>query len=71
MQNYAVCDVTKLRNAGLLIVRSQTDYCIVAKKRNCGKRFGARCRILSPISGRVDRGSATEAVDSGSIPSRI
>ena len=24
-----------------------------------------------PISGRVDRASATEAVDSGSVPSRV
>ena len=26
---------------------------------------------VQPISGRVDRASATEAVDSGSIPSRV
>ena len=26
---------------------------------------------LQPISGRVDRASATEAVDSGSIPGRV
>ena len=26
---------------------------------------------LKPISGRVDRASATEAVDSGSIPGRV
>ena len=28
-------------------------------------------RCLIPISGRVDRASATEAVDSGSIPGRV
>ena len=27
--------------------------------------------INKPISGRVDRASATEAVDSGSIPGRV
>ena len=27
--------------------------------------------LLKPISGRVDRASATEAVDSGSIPGRV
>ena len=27
--------------------------------------------VLQPISGRVDRVSATEAVDSGSIPGRV
>ena len=28
-------------------------------------------RCTRPISGRVDRASATEAVDSGSIPGRV
>ena len=27
--------------------------------------------LVEPISGRVDRASATEAVDSGSIPGRV
>ena len=29
------------------------------------------CIILKPISGRVDRASATETVDLGSIPGRV
>ena len=29
------------------------------------------CQINQPISGRVDRASATETVDSGSIPGRV
>ena len=34
-----------------------------------GKKPFLRNRL--PISGRVDRASATETVDSGSIPSRV
>ena len=30
-KNYGYCDVTKLRNAGLLMVRSQTDYIVFSR----------------------------------------
>ena len=34
-------------------------------------RFFAFLCLFIPIRGRVDRASATEAVDSGSIPGRV
>ena len=35
------------------------------------KRKIKQHRAIQPISGRVDRASATETVDSGSIPGRV
>ena len=35
------------------------------------KRVANRTHKKQPISGRVDKASATDTVDSGSIPSRV
>ena len=41
------------------------------KRRSVCKGNKFICDVFYPISGRVDRASATEAVDSGSIPGRV
>ena len=50
----------------LLDMHVITKYLIQLRKQQYLKRL-----IYLPISGRVDRASATEAVDSGSIPGRV
>ena len=43
----------------------------LAPMGNQSKMYFQQGHKLPPISGRVDRASATEMVDSGSIPSRV
>ena len=53
------------------ITFKRQDFYSATAFRNLKTAFNSIGAIIWPISGRVDRASATEAVDSGLIPGRV
>ena len=51
-------------------MNKQRMFARAAVENDSSETIGV-CYIVQPISGRVDRASATETVDSGSIPGRV